>query len=163
MQVRIKAITITIFWGGRGGERGTFGFDVDYSGSSWRYCWFRFCCEWWCSVIFFTRTTTTIPCRTVFNATLPHSSNHIPLVSLNPTNSTLIDHFRSITPITLCHTPFVLLHPSHTTLHIQLYLVHLTLPHPKCKNKQNIQTRTKIKTPSSTTSIRYSITSARFK
>ena len=38
MQVRIKAITITIFWEGRGGEHGTFGFDVGCSGSSWRYC-----------------------------------------------------------------------------------------------------------------------------
>ena len=36
IQVRIK--TITIFWEGRGGERGTFGFDVGCSGSSWRYC-----------------------------------------------------------------------------------------------------------------------------
>ena len=35
MQVRIKIITI--FWEGRGGERGTFGFDVGCSGSSWRY------------------------------------------------------------------------------------------------------------------------------
>ena len=34
IQRRIKKITITIFWEGRGGERGTFGFDVGYSGSS---------------------------------------------------------------------------------------------------------------------------------
>ena len=38
IQLRIKTITITIFWEGRGGERGTFGFDVGCSGSSWRYC-----------------------------------------------------------------------------------------------------------------------------
>ena len=38
IQVRIKIITITIFWEGRGDERGTFGFDVECSGSSWCYC-----------------------------------------------------------------------------------------------------------------------------
>ena len=38
IQVRIKIITITIFRKGRGCERGTFGFDIGYSGSTWRYC-----------------------------------------------------------------------------------------------------------------------------
>ena len=38
IQVRLKTITITIFWEGREGERGTFGFDVGCSGSSWLYC-----------------------------------------------------------------------------------------------------------------------------
>ena len=38
IQVRIKTITITILWEGRGGEHGAFGFDVGCSGSSWRYC-----------------------------------------------------------------------------------------------------------------------------
>ena len=113
------------------------------------------------SVIFFRTTTTTIPCRTVFNVTLPHPSNYIPPVPLNPTNSTLIDDFRSITPLTLYHIRFALLHPSHTTLYIPLYPIYLTLPHTKCK--KNKKTRTKIKTPSSTTSTRYSIASARFK
>ena len=111
------------------------------------------------SVIFF-RTTTTTPCRTVNNTTLPYPSNYIPPVLLNPTNSTLIDHFRSITPITFYYTLFALLHQSHTTLPIPLYPIHLTLPDPKCKNKQKLQTRTKIKISSSTTSTRYSITSA---
>ena len=97
------------------------------------------------SVLFFRITTTTIPCRTVFNTTLPHPSNYIPPVPPNPTNFSLIDHSRSITPITLYHTGFALLHPSHTTLYTPLYPVHLTLPYPKCKNKQKIQTRTKIK------------------
>jgi len=83
------------------------------------------------SVIFSRITTTTIPCQTVFNDTLPHPSNYIPPVQLNLTNSTLIHHFRSITPITIYHTRFALLHPSHTTLHIPLYPVHLTLPHQK--------------------------------
>ena len=40
MQVRIKIITI--FWEGRGDECSTFGFYVDCSASSWRYC--CFCC-----------------------------------------------------------------------------------------------------------------------
>ena len=108
------------------------------------------------SVIFRT-TTTTIPCQTVCNAALPHPSNYIPPVPLNQITSTLIDQFHSITPITFYHTRFALLHSSHTTLDILFYPVHLTLPHPKYKNKQKIQTRTKIKTPSSTTSTRYAI------
>ena len=88
------------------------------------------------SVIFFRTTTTTIPCRTLFNATLPHPSNYIPPVQFNPTNSTLINHFRSITPITIYHTRFALLRPSYTTLHIPIYPVHLTLTHPKCKKQK---------------------------
>ena len=86
------------------------------------------------SVIVFRKTSITIPCRTVYNATLPHPSNYIPPVPLNLTNSILINHFRSITPITLCHIRFTLLHPSHITFHILLYPVHLTLPRPKYTN-----------------------------
>ena len=97
------------------------------------------------------------------HASLPNPSNYIPPVPLNQTNSTLNDQFRFIIPITLYHTHFALLHPSHTTPPLLLYPIHLTLTHPKCKNKQKIQTRTKIKIPSSTTSTRYSTTSARFK
>ena len=93
--------------------------------------------------VIFRIPTTTIPCRTVFNATLPRPSNYIPPVQLNPTNSTLINHFRSITPTIIYHTRFALLHPSHTTLQIPFYPVPLTLPHPKYENKQKIQMRTK--------------------
>ena len=85
---------------------------------------------------FFMRITTTIPCRIVFNTTLRHPSNYIPPVLLNPTNFTISDHIRSITPLTIYNTRFVLLDSSHTTLHILLYPVHLTLTHLKCKNKQ---------------------------
>ena len=93
------------------------------------------------SVIVFRKTSTTIPCRTVYNATLPHPSNYIPPVPLNPTNSILINHFRSITPITFYHIRFTLLHPSHITFHILLYPVHLTLPRPKYTNvKKNENT-----------------------
>ena len=38
IQLRIKTITITIFWEGIGGEHGTFGFNVGCGGSSWCYC-----------------------------------------------------------------------------------------------------------------------------
>ena len=87
------------------------------------------------SVICFRITATTILCRTVFNATLPHPFNYIPPVPLHPINSTLIEQFLSITPITLYHTRFHLLHLSDTTLYILLYPVNLTLPYPKYKNK----------------------------
>ena len=38
IQLRIKTITVTIFWEGIGGEHGTFGFDVGGGSSSWCYC-----------------------------------------------------------------------------------------------------------------------------
>ena len=88
------------------------------------------------SVFFFRTTTTTIPCHTVFNTTLPHLSNYIPPVPLNSNNSTLIEHFRSITLITLYHTSFILIYPSHTTLHISLYPA---LPRPPHTTPSKIQ------------------------
>ena len=124
MQVRLKTITITIFWEGREGERGTFGFmlavvvvvgvivdfvvivnDDDIS------------------VIFFRTTTTIIPCRTVFN------ENSSTPVQLFPTRSTQPDQFHSNRRFPLYYTTHTLPHPFRSTPPISHYHVHPALPH----------------------------------
>ena len=125
IQLRIKIRTITIFWERRGGDVVTlvlmlavvvivgvvFDFVVVVNDDD-------------ISVICFRITATTILCRTVFNATLPHPYNYIPPVPLNPTNSTLIDISALLYQSHSTTPRFALLHPFHTTP------AHIALPRP---------------------------------
>ena len=140
-QVWIKIITITIFWEGRGGERDTFGFDVGCSGSSWRYCWFWYYCEWWwCLCNFFQdiHHHHPLPNRIQCNSSTP--------VQLYPTRSTQPDQFHFNPPFPLYYTNHNLPHPFRSTPLISHYPAHPALPRPPHTTpSKNVNTNKKYK------------------
>ena len=91
-----------------------------------------------------------------YSTPLSNFSNSTPLIPFYPTYHATISHISHSTLIVpLYPTHPALSHPSYSTSSIPIYPIQYRNANKNYKREQKIQTRTKIRTPSVTTSTRY--------